>query len=97
MVKVTELGYMGFNVTDMAAWESFATEIVGMELHDAGEGDRKYLRLDDWHHRFVLHQSNEDDMAYIGWRVPGPDELEERCRTAGPAAPSATSAACWGC
>lgn len=77
MVKVTELGYMGFNVTDMAAWESFATDIVGMELHDAGEGDRKYLRLDDWHHRFVLHKSNEDDMAYIGWRVPGPDELEE--------------------
>ena len=77
MVKVTELGYMGLNVTNMAAWEQFATQIVGMELHDAGEGDRKYLRMDDWHHRFVLHDSNEDDMAYIGWRVAGPDELEE--------------------
>ncbi len=76
MVKVTELGYLGIGVKDGAAWKDYAGQVVGMEVADDGEADRFYLRMDNWHHRIVVHTSGEDDLLYIGWRVGGPDELD---------------------
>src|SRR2546428_639075 len=63
MAKVTELGYLGIGVSDAAAWKEYATQVVGMELLDEGEADRFYLRMDNWHHRIVVHTSGEDDVA----------------------------------
>ncbi len=80
MVKVTELAYMGFNITDADAWRDYAAGCVGMEVLDEGEVDRFYLRMDHWHHRFIMHVGGDDDLAYCGWRVTGPRELEEMAR-----------------
>jgi 2,3-dihydroxybiphenyl 1,2-dioxygenase len=80
MAKITELGYIGLSVTDRAAWLDYARDIVGMEVVDDGEPDRCYLRMDGWHHRIVLHDDSEDDLAYIGWRVAGPVEFKEMAR-----------------
>lgn len=77
MAKVTELGYMGLSVSNLEAWKDYAAGIVGMEVVDEGEGDRIYLRMDRWHHRIALHADGGDDLAYLGWRVSGPVELEE--------------------
>lgn len=77
MSKVTELGYLGLNVSDGAAWRRFGTEVVGLELLDEGEGDRFYFRMDNWHHRFVVHVNDKDDLAYTGWRVADEDALRE--------------------
>jgi 2,3-dihydroxybiphenyl 1,2-dioxygenase len=77
MAKVTELGYLGIGVSDGTAWKEYATQVVGMELLDEGEADRFYLRMDNWHHRIVVHTSGEDDLLYLGWRVAGPLELQE--------------------
>lgn len=77
MTRVTELGYMGIGVKDAKAWKEYAGEVIGMEVLDEGEGDRFYLRMDNWHHRIVVHTSGEDDLLYLGWRVGGPDELEQ--------------------
>lgn len=77
MAKVTELGYVGLNITDEAAWRRFATEVVGLELLDEGEGDRFYLRMDYWHHRLTLHLGDVDDLAYTGWRVADSEALDE--------------------
>lgn len=73
---VTELGYMGISVSDAAAWKTYAGDVVGMEVVDDGEGDRFYLRMDSWHHRIVVHVNGHDDLAYLGWRVSGPEALE---------------------
>ena len=69
MTNVTELAYLGFNISDADAWRDYATACVGLEVLDDGEGDRFYLRMDHWHHRFVLHVGDDDDLAYLGWRV----------------------------
>ena len=80
MIQVTELGYIGIGVKDADAWRRFAAEIVGLEVGDEGEPDRCYLRMDYWHHRIVLHRDGTDDLAYLGFRVAGPDELEQMQR-----------------
>jgi 2,3-dihydroxyethylbenzene 1,2-dioxygenase len=79
MAAVTELGYVGLNVTDMDAWRRFASDVVGLEVRDDGESDRFYLRMDYWHHRLMVHASDEDDMAYAGWRVADAAALDEIC------------------
>ena len=43
-VKVTELGYLGLSVSNVAAWKQYAAEVVGMQVVDEGETDRFYLR-----------------------------------------------------
>jgi 2,3-dihydroxyethylbenzene 1,2-dioxygenase len=78
MVQVTELGYFGIGVRDLAAWKQFAREILGLEVREEpGETDRVYLRMDYWHHRFVLHANGDDDVAYLGFRVAGAAEFAE--------------------
>ncbi|HXX48895.1 MAG TPA: VOC family protein [Myxococcota bacterium] len=74
---VTELGYMGLGVSDLDAWKAFARDILGLEVVDEGERDRCYLRMDYWHHRLVLQRDASDDLAYLGFRVAGPDEFVE--------------------
>ena len=76
MVKVTELGYVGLNISNAEAWRNYATECVGLEVLDEGEKDRFYLRMDNWHHRFVMHVGKEDDLAYMGWRVADAASLD---------------------
>jgi len=80
MAHVTELGYMGIGVKDLAAWKDFATNIVGFELADEGEPDRCYLRMDYLHHRIIMHNDGTDDLAYLGFRVAGADEFAEMQR-----------------
>jgi 2,3-dihydroxyethylbenzene 1,2-dioxygenase len=78
MVQVTELGYFGIGVSDLGAWKQFAREILALEVREEpGEPDRAYLRMDIWHHRFVLHAGGDDDVAYLGFRVAGADEFAE--------------------
>jgi catechol 2,3-dioxygenase-like lactoylglutathione lyase family enzyme len=80
MVQVTELGYMGIGVKDLAAWKDFSTSILGLELADEGEPDRCYLRMDYHHHRIVMHNDGSDDLCYLGLRVAGADEFAQMQR-----------------
>ncbi|MFV3335496.1 1,2-dihydroxynaphthalene dioxygenase [Pseudomonas sp. NY15437] len=73
---VIELGYMGISVKDPDAWKDFASTILGMQVLNEEDADRFYLRMDNWHHRIVVHHSGQDDLEYLGWRVAGKPEFE---------------------
>jgi 2,3-dihydroxyethylbenzene 1,2-dioxygenase len=75
MVQVTELGYIGVGVSDLAAWKTFARDILALEVRD--EDGRTFLRMDYWHHRFELIEDGTDDVAYLGFRVAGAEEFGE--------------------
>ena len=32
--------------------------------------------MDDYHHRFIVHPTGNDDLAYIGWEVATEEGLE---------------------
>ena len=74
MVQVTELGYMGLGVSSLAAWKSYAADILGLEVVDAGP-KRAWLRMDYQHHRFFLEEDGSDDLTVLGLRVAGAEEL----------------------
>jgi 2,3-dihydroxybiphenyl 1,2-dioxygenase len=86
MSAIQALGYIGFEVSDLAAWRGFASDFVGLEWQDADADGVHHLRLDSRASRLQLREGAADDLAYTGWEVGGPQELAglaERLREAG--------------
>ena len=77
MSAVKQLGYLAFEVSDLAAWEDFGTKILGLEVVDRRGADGFSLRMDSYRQRFFIEHGPADDLAAIGWEVEGPAELEE--------------------
>jgi 2,3-dihydroxybiphenyl 1,2-dioxygenase len=73
-VRVTELGYLGLNVSDLGAWRAYAADLLGMEFVEEDGGAR--LRMDYWHNRLVLHRGDADDLSYAGFRLSGPETFQ---------------------
>jgi len=69
MSRVTQLGYIGFEVSDMPEWERFATDVLGLAFTRADPDGTLFLRMDENHHRFALHRGARDDLAYAGWET----------------------------
>lgn len=77
MTAITELGYVRFGVSDMAAWKVFAAEGLGLEIGADSTDDTVFLRMDQWHHRIILEAGGPDDLVGIGLRVAGAAEFRE--------------------
>jgi 2,3-dihydroxybiphenyl 1,2-dioxygenase len=83
---VAQLGYLGFEVKDPAAWEAFATGVLGLAVVDRREGGAFGLRMDRYRERFFLRPGETDDLTVVGWQVPDEASLAEltaRLRAAG--------------
>jgi 2,3-dihydroxybiphenyl 1,2-dioxygenase len=68
MASVSRLGYWGFEVSDLAAWERFATNVLGLAVEPT-EGAGLRLRMDEYAWRIALEPGPADDLAYAGWEV----------------------------
>jgi 2,3-dihydroxybiphenyl 1,2-dioxygenase len=77
MVSVKQLGYLALHASDLAAWEKFARELLGLAVVPGDDASSIFLRMDENHHRFVLTQNGADDVAAIGWEVNNQQELAE--------------------
>ena len=76
-MAVSQLAYLGIGVSDMSAWKTFATDILGMQIIERADDGTVYLRMDENHHRIALHPSGEDDVLYIGLQTPTMAEYED--------------------
>ncbi len=77
MASVAQLGYLGLDVTSLANWESFATEVLGLQVAANNPDGALCLRADENHHRFILQQGSRDDVAFLGWEVADQGALRE--------------------
>lgn len=80
---VLELGYLGFEVSDLARWRGFATEVLGMQAvdgpPDASGQPSLRLRMDQAPLRLLLLQGPLDDCAFAGWRLADEAALSAFC------------------
>jgi 2,3-dihydroxybiphenyl 1,2-dioxygenase len=74
--RVTQLGYIGIEVSDLKGWEQFANGVLGLQSNGSGADGALFLRMDENHHRLALHPGLRDDVAYVGWEVPGEAALK---------------------
>ncbi len=71
MSEITELGYVSIGVSDLAAWDAYAGQVLGLEVVPGEDAKTRYLRMDYWHHRIKLVEDGSDDLRAIGLRVAG--------------------------
>jgi 2,3-dihydroxybiphenyl 1,2-dioxygenase len=69
MAAISRLGYLGFEVGDVAAWERFAVDALGLLVSDRRSDGTVAFRIDDQSHRLVVHPGPRDDLAYAGFEV----------------------------
>jgi len=77
MSLITGLGYLGLGVKDVDAWESFSTQILGLQSGGRTDDGRLLLRMDEYAYRLALHRDDSDDIAYAGWEVADAAGLRE--------------------
>jgi 2,3-dihydroxybiphenyl 1,2-dioxygenase len=73
--EIEALGYLGLEVSDVAAWRAFATDVLGVQLVDREDGSVD-LRMDSHAVRIRLHEGPRDDLAYAGWEVRDENALD---------------------
>ncbi len=73
---IEQLAYLGFGVSDFAAWERFATGVLGLEVARRLPDGGFTLRMDDRAERFFVTEG-PDDLAFIGWQVADEAALAE--------------------
>lgn len=76
MQSVSTLGYMVIGVSDLAAWESFAVNILGLQVGARATGESLGLRMDDYEQRILLLQSDLDDFLAAGWEFESSAALD---------------------
>jgi 2,3-dihydroxybiphenyl 1,2-dioxygenase len=81
---ISQLGYLGFEVSDVGAWEAFATRVLGLAVARRRE-EGASLRMDRRAHRLLLQRGPADDLAFVGWEVGERDfpAIVDRLRRAG--------------
>jgi biphenyl-2,3-diol 1,2-dioxygenase len=66
---ITQLGYLGIEVSDLPRWERFASEVLGLAVTSGPTADTRWLRMDANCQRFILTTGPADDLAFAGWQV----------------------------
>lgn len=75
MSSVKELAYSVYEVTDVADWERFGTELLGLQVGEKADG-LLTLRADDKAHRWIITEGPADDLAASGYEVASVADLE---------------------
>jgi 2,3-dihydroxybiphenyl 1,2-dioxygenase len=76
IAHVSRLEYIGLEVTDLPAWEEFATSILGLRSNRANDATSTLLSMDQRHHRISVRQGEVNDLVHLGWHVGSEAELE---------------------
>ena len=95
MTASPQLAYLGFEVKDLAAWEKFATEVLGLVVAQRHDDGSFTLRMDGHAHRFFVDPGPADDLSVLGWEWPTEAAFEaaaERLVRAGVAVTDASDA-----
>jgi len=72
----SQLGYLGLGVSDLSAWNNFSQNILGLEVRPKEKDGSLMLRMDEYHHRFILTEDACDDLTIIGWEMSSEVDLE---------------------
>jgi biphenyl-2,3-diol 1,2-dioxygenase len=69
MNAITELGYLGLEVSKLWAWDAFAADALGMSVSEGALPNTRWLQMDEQRCRVILTEGPADDHAFAGWRV----------------------------
>jgi 2,3-dihydroxybiphenyl 1,2-dioxygenase len=65
---IRSLAYVGLSTRDVAGWETFGDQVLGMPGERVGD-ERLLLRMDERVYRFDLRRGAEERLDRLGWEV----------------------------
>lgn len=75
---IKSLGYIGVGADDLEAWRDFGTNVLGLQIGDAPDGDDAlYFRMDSRTYRIAVHRAENGSIQYLGFEVGSREELDE--------------------
>lgn len=74
-MTLASLGYIGVRSSRTADWQSFATNLLGMQQVDAG-GSVRAFRMDDRKQRLIVTGDGPEGLDFMGWEVETPAALD---------------------
>lgn len=75
MSEISNLGYVVIEASNLTAWSTFATDIIGASV-DHGAAGQLGLRLDEHPWRVQIVSGKRDDISAAGWEFSSAEELE---------------------
>ena len=76
-MKLRSLGYLVVEATDLSAWKSFGTEVLGLQVGQQDTDDLLWLRMDDRVQRIVVERGERDHVIAAGWEFRNDIDFEE--------------------
>ena len=73
---LSELGYMGLEVSDLSRWQLFANDVLGLSATPGPLPKTCWLRMDEYRYRFILREGPADDCIFVGWKTANPAAVE---------------------
>ena len=68
-VGLRSLGYLRVRATDVEAWRTFATRVLGLAEGRGPNPEHLYLRMDEQSARIVVEPGDRDGLAATGWEL----------------------------
>ncbi|MBO0841636.1 MAG: biphenyl 2,3-dioxygenase, partial [Nocardioides sp.] len=75
MSGVKELAYVVYEVSDLADWERFGVDLLGMQIGEKLD-DGFTLRTDERAHRWIITEGPADDLVVSGYEVESAQALD---------------------
>ena len=72
---ISALSYLGISSDKTEDWQHFAGKLLGMQTLDRG-GKNIAFRMDDQAQRLIVSDEPGDTLAYLGWEVDTPEDLD---------------------
>ena len=75
-IRYRRLGYLGLNVTDIAASQAFYEDKVGLKVDEPASDERLFLRCSEKHHDIALYKGSEPGVKRIAWQMESVKALD---------------------
>lgn len=75
MTEISGLSYIVAETTDLAKWQDYAENVLGMMVCDAPAGGL-YLKMDERQFRIAVEPGQRNGYVATGWEVPGQAAFE---------------------
>lgn len=77
-MDIRALGYVTIESTDLARWEHFACQVLGLMRAPGMPADGNlYLKMDEYPYRFRIVPGAQDRFVTPGWELPGRDAFQQ--------------------
>ena len=76
MAELQNLAYVVVAASDLEAWRSYATDVIGLGTVDTDAGDLG-LRMDDHPWRLLIESGEDNDLTHAGWDLGSDADLDE--------------------